>query len=362
MTSSKIILIQRFYPNFREGLFDRLYQSSKFELICHQKSYGKIKTPSEIGKKEYVLSVRAWRIFEDYIFFPTLFFSLIQKRPSIIVTEGGKNTINNLVVLVYCKIFSKEFIVWDLGKRHLKNKKKNFLHILYLKLQKYILKRAKKIFTYNEVNKEYFHDLNLNREIVALGNTVDTKKIIELNATCGQQIKDVPQSIMEKGKIFLYIGALNETKKVHDLPKLLRLTNDFGLIVIGDGKPAYKEKLKESFGKMNYVMVGYKTLEQLPPYYAISNLVILPGLGGLTIPQSYMFKTPVLCSIADGAEQEIIENNVNGFIYNEFLEAQGFINDTDILAMQKMGERGFRTVSSRFSIERYSSRFLESIK
>lgn len=357
----KIILVQRFFPNYREGLFDRLAQNSNFKLICHPKSYGKIIIPNNLPSKSYRINAFSVRIKKDIVLFPFLFIRLLIEKPEIIVTEGGRNTINNLIVYIYASIFKKKFIIWDLGRGYMKeNNDSNIFIQLYLKLQCYLLNKTYKIFTYNTVNIDYFKRIVPDKEVIALGNTIDTNKILLLKENVQKQ-NDIPQEILNKERIFLYIGALNEMKKVHLLGDILEPCENYGLVIIGDGDETYKKKLKKKLENVNCAMLGYKSLDQLTYYYEISDLVILPGLGGLTIPQSYMFETPVLCSNADGTEEEIVNNWENGFVFTNVKEASNFLKNTTKTQLSEMGKKGFNMVSQKFTIENYVKNFINSL-
>ena len=67
MIKEKVLLIQRFYPNYREGLFDRLAKQINLYLICHSKSHKKIITPTYITEKSYLIKGFSFRIFNDII-------------------------------------------------------------------------------------------------------------------------------------------------------------------------------------------------------------------------------------------------------------------------------------------------------
>lgn len=360
MTEQNILLIQRFYPNYREGLFDRLAKNEKFKLICYKKGFQKIITPSDINEKRYLVDILAIRIIKDFVLYPFLFFKLISLRPDTIVVEGGKNTVNNLSVVLYCKLFRKKYIVWDLGRMHLKDQKIGLLQRIYLGLQLQILKSASKIYTYNRINVPYFNELVPNKEVVPLGNTVDTEKIEAIRSKVIVQ-NDVPDSILSKELILLYIGALNEKKKAHDLGAILKNILNVGLIVIGEGEEKYKQKVLDGLVGIDGAFLGYKTLDDLPYYYSIADLVILPGLGGLTIPQSYMFGVPVMCSKADGTEEEIIVSGDTGLIFNTIDEARSFLTKMNKSDLKLMGEKGYTYVSSNFSIDSYYQKFYNAI-
>ena len=97
----KVLIIQRFYYNFREGFFDYLSEINfDFKLINATSSRGRVKVHEEAKDKSFLIKLFYFFIGEDYVIFPFLFFSLIRINPRIIVTEGGQNSINNFQVLL----------------------------------------------------------------------------------------------------------------------------------------------------------------------------------------------------------------------------------------------------------------------
>ncbi|WP_299127624.1 glycosyltransferase [uncultured Winogradskyella sp.] len=353
----KVVLVQRFYANFREGLFESLNENANFYLYCHNVGYGKIKTPKKLKEKSYYKSLLSIRIYKDFILFPFLFFKLIYLKPSIIVAEGGKNTVNNIHVLLYSIIFKKPYLIWDLGKAYMDKKTFTLFKLPYVYIQNYIYKRAKKIYTYNNQGKLYFQKKFPNIETVVLQNTVDTRQIKKILTASAKFPDDIPHSFQNKRLVLGYIGSINKKKNTHAL-KILESLDDIALIIIGDGEKTYVDELKILFKNIDCAFVGYKHLQELRDYYNILDAVIMPGLGGLTIPQSYAFATCVVAVVADGTEKEIISHNDNGFILEKISDVLDILNNVSRKDLKEKGIRGQEKVFTYYSIENYTRNFL----
>ena len=108
----EVLIIQRFYYNFREGFFDYLSDINfDFRLINATISRGRVKVHEEAKTKSFILSIIYFFLGENYVIFPFLFFNLIKINPKIIVTEGGQNTINNIQVFLYSYLVLQFFLL-----------------------------------------------------------------------------------------------------------------------------------------------------------------------------------------------------------------------------------------------------------
>ena len=362
MEQKRIVIIQRFFPNFREGFFDNLFLRGDIKLITYPKSIGKIKVPLNVQAKKYLYVPLSVVINKNYVLFIFLFFSLIRNKPYFIVTEGGSNTINNFFVLIYCKLFKCKYAVWDLGKSY-KNFGESIFRRLYNKLYKIIIKYSDFIFTYNSTSEKYFRERYSDKRICVLNNTVDTNKIRKIK----QDIDFLRIKAMEKRfegykYLYMYVGAINKNKNLENLFKIhSKLSGDYALIVVGAGDEKYIEKLLDIYDK-NIYFEGYKNLEELAYYYKIIDFVILPGLGGLTIPQSMAFSKPVVCSGADGTEIDMVRNKITGYIYNNIEDAVNFITTQTKENWERMGNTAETLIYSNFSIDNMVDNFFSCIK
>jgi glycosyltransferase involved in cell wall biosynthesis len=84
-------------------------------------------------------------------------------------------------------------------------------------------------------------------------------------------------------RIILYVGVLNPRKNVGVLfDALARLPPDLHLLLAGDGPAAHVETLRARLRALNMEsrvkFAGYVAYPDLPPYYALADIFVLPSL------------------------------------------------------------------------------------
>ena len=357
----KVLIIQRFYYNFREGFFDYLSDIGfNFILINATTSRERVKVHEEVKNKSFIKKITYFFLGKSYVIFPFLFFNLMRINPKIIVTEGGQNTINNVQVLLYCRLFKCKYIIWDLGKGYA-NFGNSFPRRIYMRLYSLILKHSYYVYGYHSESKVYFKSLGIDdKKIVTLNNTIDTRKIENLKI---KKSDDMPFEFNNKSKneyiYFIYVGTLLKSKNIESMAELLRmLGKKYFLIIVGDGNPDYKKELEKIFYGTNHIFAGYKKQEQLKAYYNISSFSILPGLGGLSINQSMAFGVPVICKAADGAEKDLIFPDNTGYIYKDLNDAFEYIISKCPDDWKNMGLKSESLIYSKYSLENMMNKFI----
>ncbi len=356
-----LLIIQRFFPSFREGLFDKVAENKNVKLICSSHQPGKIVHPDSINSKSYVQQIFSFIFRGSIVIFPSLFFELIKLKPKYIVTEGGSNTVNNLSVWFYSKLFKSEYAIWDLGRAYKGTERISFIRSIYNRIYRKILDDASYVYVYNAVGKEYFSTSIASNKIVNLKNTVDTSLILDLKNEKNEGDLDKLQTKLQVYQnVVLYVGSVNPHKKLESLKDILeQLSDDSCLIIVGGGDNAYIAKLRSYLGNNNRVYFeGYKKVTELPPYYHVADFVILPGLGGLSINQAMAFNKPVVCSIADGGEKELVKNYKTGFLYSSTFDAVEFINRQTKNDWRVMGKNAEELIYERYSIDNMVYNFL----
>jgi len=89
-------------------------------------------------------------------------------------------------------------------------------------------------------------------------------------------------------------------------------------------------------------------------------------MGGLSINDAMAYGLPVICSVCDGTERDLVTNNVNGLFFRE--------NDADDLSEKislllrepalrvKMGEASLHVIEDRINLESVSDRYLDAFR
>jgi len=116
---------------------------------------------------------------------------------------------------------------------------------------------------------------------------------------------------------YLFVGRLIDSKGVINLLKAAELFH-FNLCIIGDG-PLVETVLDFTKKNTNITYEGFQTQEYILKKMAESRALIFPSIKiegfPVTIIESLSVATPVIC-FNSGPLGEIIQNNYNGFVYN----------------------------------------------
>jgi glycosyltransferase involved in cell wall biosynthesis len=97
-----------------------------------------------------------------------------------------------------------------------------------------------------------------------------------------------------------------------------------------------------------------------------STVYVLAGMGGLSINDAMCFSLPVICSVCDGTEKDLITDGVNGYFFRE----GDVVSLTDridkVLADRKhskqMGEEAYRVIKEKINLNTVAQRYLDAFE
>lgn len=199
-----------------------------------------------------------------------------------------------------------------------------FFNIYSNTIQKLILGRADKIFipsldyAQNSYLSKIFRDNP--QKIIEIPNGVDSGKFNPSNE--GSFIKQ--KYSLNNKKIILFVGALDKAHYFKGVDILLEsmkyvCNQNYHLIIVGEGelKESYINKIDE-LGLNSYVtFAGKVSDEELPLYYAASDVTVLPSIGvesfGLVLIEAMATGKPVIASNLPGV-RSVVDDGKNGFL------------------------------------------------
>lgn len=160
---------------------------------------------------------------------------------------------------------------------------------------------------------------------------------------------------------FGIIGVLRPEKGQHIAVKafneLLKIKDNIRLIIAGDGEDNYLNKLKISANEVGQEKVKFLGYVDNPTsfYREIDCLVVCSkyeAMGRVTVEGMY-HSLPVIGYNSAGTK-EIINNNINGILYNGSIEnlcnKMGYVIDND---MSRIREKAYQDTLQRFTINKY---------
>lgn len=300
---------------------------------------------------------------------PTLPWNLWRFNPDVLFIQGGE-PINNLLVLLYAKLFRKPIVWWSLGE--IRGQKYSRLGRMYRAVVQFIERRATAYLGYSSVAVDYFLRMGYEaRRCFNLVNVVDTNKVEAEIAATRDQVEPLREKLGLVGKrVVLYVGAIMKTKKLDRLIRAFAMLDDphdeLRLLVVGDGdfRPECERVAKEQGVADRVIFVG-AVYDGVAKYFQLGELVVLPGMGGLVVSEGMTHGLPVISSVGDGSEVDLIVDGYNGYSISE----EGDEELADALRRsldspeqaREMGRRGRRMIEEQFNIDRYFNEMLASI-
>lgn len=174
-------------------------------------------------------------------------------------------------------------------------------------------------------------------------------------------------------KRILHIGRLVKWKRVDllidALGRLLNTFPDAELVVVGDGPEL--NNLKEQAEKLNltkhirFAGAVYSPKE-LGAYMNESTVYVLAGMGGLSINDAMTYGLPVICSVCDSTERDLVVEGKNGFFFKEGDAASLSERIEELFSTpgltETMGKESERIINEKINLETVSERYLEAFR
>lgn len=326
----KIAFYQPYIANWRIDFLQRFIAECSHKVIVYDGGFSsRNDTKSVTGNKTSFPVIRLtscspviqFRSQSYPLYFsPFLIFSLIRQRPDCVITEGEINFLNNISILVYCRIFRKRFVWWSLGK--VRTRRKNVINRLLDPIVDFLLRQSDCIMARNTYAKDYYiSEKNIAPDsIIVAPNSMDERRA---RAEVSGRLPELLDDKKDK-KIVLYVGAMTPEKRPGDLLDVLRFLHDMGrkdiaVWFVGDGSERIRlEELSRELGLEDNCRFWGKVFSGVGDFFIASDLVVVPGLGGLVINHAMIFGKPVISRVADGTELDLIKNGQNGFILDNY--------------------------------------------
>jgi glycosyltransferase involved in cell wall biosynthesis len=184
-------------------------------------------------------------------------------------------------------------------------------------------------------NKNYFkaHGLKEN-ELFFMPHAIENNRFQENELTKKKAFElrnklNIPTDAL----VFLFAGKLESKKQPDFLVKAFLNISEKNtyLIIAGNGK--MEKSLKNDFEKYESIkFIEFQNQQQMPSLYAVCDVFVLPSKGpnetwGLAINEAMAAGKAIIASDACGASYDIVQNNVNGFVFkkNDFVMLQTYL-------------------------------------
>ena len=235
-------------------------------------------------------------------------------------------------------------------------------------IRKYIYSKADAAMNYSTAAYDILPSYGVaKRDIYVTYNSTDTETLIKER----DFIQPAPKLLPPNNRRILHIGRLVKWKRVdlliHAVKKLVNSFPTLQLVIIGDGpEKEYLMNQADNEGVADHILFTGAIHEprMLGMYMNESAIYVLAGMGGLSINDAMAYGLPIVCSVCDSTERDLVEDGKNGFFFKE--------NDVDSLVQilerllrspelcKQMGEKSKQIIESKINLETVSSLYRQT--
>ena len=325
MTKVRVALITNIPSPYRIPIFERI--SKKVNLTVYFTNLKKE------GKKLTIKDEnREWNLNPDYKFKykvltgHTLEFkgvsydvnwsvmSEITLDKYDVVIVGGYSDFTSQMAFLLCKLRGIPIILWS-GNTVNDN---NLFRTLTNPITKFLIRRSDAFIAYGTKAKEYLVSLGASpKKIFIAINLCNIDFFYEENERLKKDKLLLKKELNIKTRYnILFVGRLIEIKCIEYLidayKKLKEKREDVGLIIVGDGP--LREKLeKRCAGVNNIYFIKFVQPFQLPIYYCISDIFVLPSFFdrfGIVLSEAMASGLPIISTVKVGGSIDSYKKRV----------------------------------------------------
>ncbi|WP_154172854.1 glycosyltransferase [Vibrio metoecus] len=331
----KVFILQRFIPKYRLGVFKRIAPSNqdRIQMLIGENIEGlKAKNHSDLHGVNYrMLNSKKYeflgKLLVNHI---GLFRTLVKERPSVVICEAESHFLGYLKAIAYKLLFlgKPKLILWCFFV--LPGKELGFF-------DRYMKPVFRSFFSgfisYSSLGKNFLVSHNVKKPIVVATNVCDTDyydSLLEYDNRTSIECKDIYNLA---GKFVVsFVGTIDEVKKPDFIIKMANQSaqlESLVYLIVGDGP--YLSELKnmvKELGLKNVVFTG--KVQDIVSVMKATNVLMIPGRGGIVISEAMCCSKPVIVHEADGTELDLIVNGQSGFIVDD-LNTENIINKINIL-------------------------------
>ncbi len=367
----RVVIVQRYLTHYRRPFFARLarhLEDCEIEVLHGGPLPGDglpIGTSVPIHEHVHHTFKILPRTGFELVLQPSAALELLTRPPELVILEGTFGVLTNALVLAARHAQGRKSLYWTAGwddprlqgwRSSLKNTAISRMVAL-----------ADGFIVYGSSARAYLEAHGVpEKKIVIAQNTVDVEAIIAAESAWTERARQLRDRMgWTHRRVLGYVGGLAAPKRVTVLLEayaaLCRERDDLALLIVGAGPqlPLLREQICSQ--KLKHVYLAGHVVEGVEGCFAAMDVFVLPGLGGLALNQAMALGKPVVATIADGTQLDLIEPGENGFIGRvddpgdlaHWIRA--IIAEPDALA--RMGRRAREILLERATLEQMVRRF-----
>ena len=237
-------------------------------------------------------------------------------------------------------------------------------------VRKYCYARVAGTLNYSTAAYDILPSYGVDKErIYVTYNSTDTEALLHEKASVLASEPLLPKS----ERRLLHIGRLVKWKRVDLLidafARIIKSYPDAELLIVGDGPELNNLKQQATHlhleDNVRFTGAVYDP-KALGAYMNESTVYVLAGMGGLSINDAMTYGLPVLCSVCDSTERDLVTDGKNGYFFHEG-DVESLAEKIDQLfaspdRCREMGQRSERIIREKINIDTVSERYLKAFK
>jgi glycosyltransferase involved in cell wall biosynthesis len=317
-----VAIVQRYLPHYRRPFFSRLAAANP-DLEIRLYHGGELTCGTDSDPLEGPIvecRVRNIRVLPalgyDLVVQRRVMSDLLRKPPDVVVLEGTFGVLTNAVVLITRRFSRRQTIYWSAGWD--RPDVTGWRHKLKTTLVRGLVSSANSYIAYGSAARDYMigHGADPARVTIAQ-NTIDVESIAAESSEWRAEGLRLKERLGFGGHtVISYVGGIAPLKRVPVLVeafrRLQREIQRLALFVVGDG-PGTAELRAQSRDLSDLHFAG-AVFQRVEAYIAAGDVFVLPGTGGLALNQAMALGRPLVATIADGTERDLVVPGRNGYL------------------------------------------------
>lgn len=333
--------------------------------------------PGIIADERPDIVVLGWPYFLQVFFQPSLRRALKRCGARLVIREIPFQT------PPYGQIrdYFRQHPMYDEGMRLLSTGKAFYLRQwLTARIRKYCYARVAGTLNYSTAAYDILPSYGVKREQIHVTyNSTDTEALWREKAA----VLAAPALLPPSERRLLHIGRLVKWKRVDLLIEAFARTltqyPDAELVIVGNGPEldnlkkqaaslglplrSKEENATDGRGCVRFIGAVYDPKE-LGAYMNEATVYVLAGMGGLSINDAMTYALPVVCSVCDSTERDLVTDGRNGLFFRDGDADSLTEKILQLLASpqecRRMGQESERIIREQINIDTVSERYLKA--
>lgn len=321
---TKVILITEIISPYRIPVFNEIAKNPEIDLTVFFLAETEPDRSWRVEKEkirfryEVLPGVRIplWGRFPVF-FNPGMASRLKEKDPDIIIC-GGYHHPSSFLALRYAQKYKKWFLLWC--ESHAESIREKYFPFNFYRNR--FIRACDGFIVPGRKSLDFIQSFGINGGKGWIApNAVDNHLFSEGAEASREKAEANKKKRGFPSKVILYVGRLVDSKGIPVLLKAFHAIsnrwNDVGLVLVGEGRD---KKKYMNFCKLrcleNVFFEGFKQQQELPFYYALADLFVLPSLReewGLVLNEAVASGLPLIATDVTGGAYDLIDEGKNGF-------------------------------------------------